>query len=130
LISPSDLRSLSREELIALVDDVPWYHTIDLGDGIVTKGTYDLRPVLDQYGFPADLHGKRVLDIGRASGFFSFELERRGADVTSTELGSLLDKDYVGGDLVRDVIRRRAWTDGVPRSTLSTATGWISASLT
>lgn len=114
MITPSDLRSLSREQLIALVDDVPWYHTIDLGDGIVTKGTYDLRPVLDQYGFPADLRGKRVLDIGRASGFFSFELERRGAEVTSTELGSLLDKDYVGGDLVRDVIRRRAWTDGVP----------------
>jgi hypothetical protein len=34
--------------------------------------------VLDAYGFP-DVHGKRVIDIGRASGFFSFEFERRGA---------------------------------------------------
>jgi len=60
------------------------------------------------------LHGKRVLDIGRASGYFSFELERRGAEVTATDLRSLLDKDYVGGDLVRDAIRRRAWAEGVP----------------
>ena len=55
-----------------------------------------------------------MLDIGRASGFFSFEFEWRGAEVTSTELGTLLEKDYVGGDLVRDVIRRRAWGDGMP----------------
>ena len=35
---------------------------------------------------PADLAGKRVLDIGCADGFFSFELARRGADVLAIDL--------------------------------------------
>src|SRR5688572_16639032 len=57
----------------------PWYHTIDLGDGVVTPGIFDHRPLLDQYGLPADLTGLSVLDAGAANGFFSFEFERRGA---------------------------------------------------
>src|SRR5262245_59022582 len=66
--------------------DFYWYHCIDLGNGIVTDGDYDMTQYLAHYGFPDDLHGKRVLDVGRASGFFSFEFERRGADVTATEI--------------------------------------------
>jgi len=58
-----------------------WYHTIDLGNGIVTPGVYDLRPVLPYYGIPESLAGKTVLDIGTASGFFAFEFERREASV-------------------------------------------------
>src|SRR4051812_33135453 len=100
---------MSREEQLALVKHVTWYHVIDLGDGVVTKGSFDLRPVVDAYGFPDDLLGKRVLDVGRASGFFSFELERRGAEVTATELPRVTDKDYVGSDLVRETIRQREW---------------------
>jgi tRNA (mo5U34)-methyltransferase len=57
----------------------PWYHTIDLGDGTLTPGIFDLRPTLDRYEIPADLTGLSVLDAGAANGFFSFEFERRGA---------------------------------------------------
>jgi tRNA (mo5U34)-methyltransferase len=57
----------------------PWYHTIDLGGGLVTPGIFDHRPLLDHYGLPADLTGLSVLDAGAANGFFSFEFERRGA---------------------------------------------------
>jgi tRNA (mo5U34)-methyltransferase len=53
---------------------------------------------LESYHFPTGMSGMKVLDVGRASGFFSFEFERRGAEVTSTELGSFLDWDFVGGD--------------------------------
>src|SRR5438094_8163342 len=31
------------------------------------------------FGLPDEMHGLRVLDIGHAEGFFSFEAERRGA---------------------------------------------------
>jgi len=78
-----------------------WYHCIDLGGGVVTDGDYDLRPLLPEYGFPSRMHGMRVLDVGRASGFFSFEFEERGADVTATEIRSYLDWDFVGGEICR-----------------------------
>lgn len=83
-----------------------WYHCVELGDGIVTDGDYDLRPLLPNYGFPDRMDGMRVLDVGRASGFFAFEFERRGADVTATEIESYLDWDFVGGEIWRD--KRRA----------------------
>ena len=35
---------------------------------------------------PLDLRGKRVLEIGPANGFYTFEMERRGAMVTACEL--------------------------------------------
>lgn len=57
----------------------PWYHTIDLGGGVVTPGIFDHRPQLDHYRLPADLTGLSVLDAGAGNGFFSFEFERRGA---------------------------------------------------
>lgn len=72
-----------RRRLWAAVDRAArvqvWYHTIDLGDGIVTPGMFDHREYLDEYGLPADLSGQRVLDVGTANGFFAFEMERRGA---------------------------------------------------
>ena len=70
-----------------------WYHTIDLGRGLVTPGAFDHRPVLSTYCFPKDMSGMRVLDIGAHSGFFTFEFEKRGADVTSVELPSLFEID-------------------------------------
>jgi tRNA (mo5U34)-methyltransferase len=64
-----------------------WYHTVDLGDGVLTPGQYDHREVLSHYAIAADLTGKTVLDVGPAHGFFAFEFERRGAArVTTLEL--------------------------------------------
>jgi tRNA (mo5U34)-methyltransferase len=56
-----------------------WYHTIDLGGGLVTRGTDDSPYRLAQVDLPQSLAGKSVLDIGAWDGFFSFEAERRGA---------------------------------------------------
>ena len=44
-----------------------------------------LRARLDRYPLPQDLRGKRVLDIGAASGWNSFECERRGAEVVAVD---------------------------------------------
>lgn len=70
-----------------------WYHTIDLGNGLVTPGMYDYRSTLEAFKFPANMAGMRVLDIGSATGFFAFEFESRGAKVTSVELPSLAHLD-------------------------------------
>jgi tRNA (mo5U34)-methyltransferase len=75
-------------------DALIWYHTVDLGGGVVTQGLYDHRPYLDKYGFPENLSGKRVLDVGAASGFFSFEFERRGGTVVATDLPRWMDHDF------------------------------------
>lgn len=61
-----------------------WYHTVDLGDGVLTPGQYDHRDVLASYGIPAILAGKTVLDVGPAHGFFAFEFENRGASRVAT----------------------------------------------
>lgn len=70
-------------------EDVPsiwWYHTIELPDGTCTPGFYDHRPLLPHYGLPADLTGKRVLDVATFDGFWAFEFERRGATVVATDI--------------------------------------------
>lgn len=81
-----------------------WYHTVDLGGGLVTPGDYDFRPQIDAFGFPADMTGLRVLDVGSATGYFAFEFERRGAEVVSVELPSLDKWDMLAAE--RDQIVR------------------------
>jgi tRNA (mo5U34)-methyltransferase len=82
------------QDLRQQVNALDWYHTLDLGNGIVTPGLYDLGPYLAHYGIPDDLTGKTALDIGAASGFFSFEMERRGAKVTAIDLPAWFDHDF------------------------------------
>src|SRR5262245_17699909 len=77
-----------------LIGSLTWYHTIDLGDGLITPGIYDHRPYLARYDLPADLRGRTALDVGAASGFFAFELERRGAAVTTVDLPEWFDHDF------------------------------------
>jgi len=63
--------------LQARVADIRWYHSIDLGHGIVTPGNPVNRHMVDR-GLPP-LAGRSVLDIGAWDGFYSFLSERRGA---------------------------------------------------
>jgi tRNA (mo5U34)-methyltransferase len=74
-------------DLQAEVDRYPWYHTLELGNGVKTKGMFDHAPVLDRYPIPADLTGKRCLDVATMDGYWAFEMERRGAaSVTALDL--------------------------------------------
>lgn len=74
------------EGLQAEVSKYPWYHSIDLGGGVVTDGMFDHRPHLHHYPIP-DLNGKRCLDVATMDGFWAFEMERRGAaSVTALDL--------------------------------------------
>lgn len=66
-------------DLQSRVDAIRWYHTIDLGGGVVTRGVDDSPVRLARAQLPQSLQGQTVLDIGAWDGFFSFECERRGA---------------------------------------------------
>ncbi len=68
--SPRDVRR---------VEDCYFYHTLELPEIGVVKGEWDLRGQFDEYVAGTDLRGKRVLDVGTASGFLTFEAEKRGA---------------------------------------------------
>jgi len=74
--------------------EIRWYHTQELAPGLVTPGMFDLRPFVDRYGIPQDLAGKRVLDVGTFEGFWAFELERRGAQVTAIDVDRIQDLDW------------------------------------
>lgn len=72
--------SSSTSDLRAQIDQIKWFHSIELAPGVVTPGLDTTRDRLDILRIPADLSGKSVLDVGAWDGFFSFEAERRGAD--------------------------------------------------
>ena len=73
-----------------------WWHTIDLGDGMVTPGHDELRSQkVRAQAVPRRLRGKTVLDIGCWDGFFSFLCERRGATVTPVD--NFQYRDFVRG---------------------------------
>jgi tRNA (mo5U34)-methyltransferase len=64
------------------------YHSLELNDGQVIPGLIDvaaLRARVDAFPIPRDLKGQRVLDVGAASGWNSFEMERRGAQVMAID---------------------------------------------
>jgi tRNA (mo5U34)-methyltransferase len=68
------------------VASVPyWYHQIEVAPGIVTPGENESQRALLALHLPDSCHGLRALDIGARDGFFSFELERRGADVLAID---------------------------------------------
>jgi tRNA (mo5U34)-methyltransferase len=79
--------STDSAALQAEVERYPWYHTLELGNGVVTNGMFDHRPVLERYPIPGDLTGMRCLDVATMDGFWAFEMERRGAaSVTALDL--------------------------------------------
>jgi tRNA (mo5U34)-methyltransferase len=91
----------SLEEKIAALG--PWYHAVDLGDGVVTPGKVDPRPraQLALAELPADLSGSTVLDIGGNCGGVAIEFARRGAKTTVLEI----KEEFVAqGEFLADVL--------------------------
>lgn len=108
----------AREERIAAFQDAmgalgwtdlrrhhAWYHAVRLTPEIVTPGVYDYESTLPFFGFPQDMRGMSVLDVGAATGYFSFEFERRGASVTAVELPSMAAWDMPASDGPRTLAR-------------------------
>jgi len=66
-----------------------WYHSLRLPSGEVIEGVQTLARLelrIAQFEIPQDLTGKRVLDVGAWDGWFTFEMERRGASVVAIDL--------------------------------------------
>ena len=81
-----------------------WWHEIELAPGIVTPGDDSNRmklPILDGIGLPRDMRGLRALDIGASDGFFSFEMEKRGAQVLAMDF---VPETYTGFATARKIL--------------------------
>ena len=82
MTSPSTKTAYNKAQLEEMAESVGWWHSIDLGHGVVTKG-FKGPPEIHQYELESlrlpDLRDKTVLDIGAHDGFFSFEAERHEA---------------------------------------------------
>lgn len=82
-----EFQRLIRLQTEAFAKNTP-YHSLELLDGTIIPGIIpvpNLQARLAAYPLPQDLRGRRVLDIGAASGWNSFECERRGADVVAID---------------------------------------------
>src|SRR5437016_8447910 len=71
-----------------MLQETGWWHSFELPDGTLIRGVCSvegLKNRIAQFPIPADLRGKRALDIGAWDGWFSFEMERRGAEVVAVD---------------------------------------------
>ena len=75
--------------------DCDFYHSMIIPGVGEIIGLWDLRQTVDDYLGRIDFAGKRVLEIGPASGFLTIEMERRGADVVAVELREGVGWDFV-----------------------------------
>jgi len=73
-------KQIPADRLKEFFTSTTWYHVFDLGDGVVTRGTFNLRDTIPQHHFPDSLAGKSVLDVASSDGYYSFEFEKRGAE--------------------------------------------------
>lgn len=109
-------RQVTKEQCI-------FYHSIDLPDGETIQGDWDMRGRFGDYIGHVNVRGKRLLDVGTASGFLSFEAEGRGASVISLDADStcrytrLPFPKYWNKDAMAKVIQEdNVWLDKVKNS--------------
>jgi tRNA (mo5U34)-methyltransferase len=102
---------MTRDETISEIAKLePWFHCIDLGDGLLTKSKSAIgepaehpRPTWEKVRvcLPNDLSGQSVLDVGCNAGFYSIEMKRRGAT------------RVLGIDSQRELVRQANFVRGV-----------------
>ena len=107
---------MDQQQLRELVRDRLWYHTIELAPGVVTPGWFDTRGALGVLPFPADLRGKRCLDVGSFDGFWAFEMERRGAaEVVAVDLLDAAQFDWPANsspEAIEEIGKRKGVGEG------------------
>ncbi|MGD1843932.1 MAG: DUF1698 domain-containing protein, partial [Salibacteraceae bacterium] len=84
MISQPTAPKLQKADLEKELAKYNWYHRIPVGHGLVTPGNDmdyhpDIWKMIDRALDSIDFNHKKVIDIGCRDGYFSFDVERRGA---------------------------------------------------
>jgi SAM-dependent methyltransferase len=114
-------RGFQEPRHVTSLADCHFYHSIELPGLGLQVGEWDLRDDVEAYLGRQSFDGKTVVDVGCASGFVSFELEKRGASVISfdrspddrtDDAGLIPFDDYAGrfGVTLEEQIERRRRT--------------------
>lgn len=77
------------------IKDCEFYHVMDLPGHGTTNGQWDLRGKSGEYLGYFAFAGRRVLEIGPASGFLTLEMEKRGGEIVAVEVPEAHGWDYV-----------------------------------
>lgn len=85
---------VDAKEVLSL-EECDFYHTMDLPDIGLVNGLFDLRSTIGTYLGNFKFNQKRVLEIGTASGFICFSVERDGAEVVAYDLSPDFSWDMV-----------------------------------
>jgi len=98
--------SITDPELVRkmIAEHGRWFHEMELAPGVMTPGEDSNRlklPILDSMGLPARCDGLRILDIGCSDGYFSFEMEKRGASVSAMDF---VPENYTGFSVAKKVL--------------------------
>ena len=116
----------SRQAIVQAIEELgkeePWFHCIDLGDGLQTmeEPLPHLQNLWDRIAIhiPHDLSGKSVLDIGCNAGFFSVQAKKHLADyVLGIDLsdGFLKQAEFVKNVLGLEIDYRKMSVFDVPK---------------
>jgi tRNA (mo5U34)-methyltransferase len=101
--------SADIERLREEMNGFTWWHTIDLGNGLVTPGKLPIDRIqrkMDAVFRPIDLAGKSVLDIGAWNGAYSIGAMRRGASkVTAVDYVTWRDAKFRGRETFDFAVR-------------------------
>jgi hypothetical protein len=87
-------RPFADRRLVMDEEKCRFYHTMDLPSGHVT-GDWDLRGRVHEYIGGVDVAGRSVLDVGTASGYLTFEMEKMGGRIVSFDAESARDINFV-----------------------------------
>jgi 2-polyprenyl-3-methyl-5-hydroxy-6-metoxy-1,4-benzoquinol methylase len=94
---------MQKTDILNLLDTRTWYHKFEIVPDVMTPGRVLITPkeLLDKYGFPSDVTGKKVLEIGAFDGAYTFEVEKRGGIVTAMDIQH---KDHTGFSVAHKIL--------------------------
>jgi hypothetical protein len=104
--------NMKEENFVSCPDikDCYFYHTMDIPGHGTVDGQWDMRGKENEYLGDVKFWGRSVLEIGTASGFLCFAMEKLGARVTAYDLSDQHDWDivpYGGQDYKKELVDRR-----------------------
>lgn len=86
-LDPAFQEQLARRWAAVEREDCFFYHSSELPGGDIVPGAWDLRGREADYLGHVDVAGRRVLELGPATGHLTWWMESRGADVVGFDAG-------------------------------------------